>query len=130
MTLKPKVLIAEDEIAILYVISIKLRNAGYTVIGAANGADAYSLAVKEQPDLIISDYNMPGLSGLELCGKLNSNICTKNIPVIMLTSHRFELSPEKIAKAGIVKCMDKPFSPRELLLEVERLTENLIPAIA
>ncbi len=127
MNIKPKILIADDEVAILHVITIKLKKAGYTVVSASNGIEAYETAIKEQPDLIVTDYNMPGLSGLEVCCKLKHNILTKDIPTIMLTSHSFELSQDKLEKNGIVKCMDKPFSPRELLEEIDKLTENLIP---
>ena len=129
MNLKPTVLIADDEIAILHVITIKLKKAGYKVIGASNGIEAYETAIRAIPDLIITDYNMPGLSGLELCSKLNHNILTKDIPAIMLTSHSFEISHEKLEQAGIVKCLEKPFSPKALLEEVEALTENLMPAM-
>lgn len=129
MNIKPTILIADDEIAILHVITIKLKKAGYNVLGASNGIEALDTAIKHKPDLIITDYNMPGLSGLELCSKIRHNSETKDIPAIMLTSHSFEISPGKLEKAGIVKCLEKPFSPKELLEAVELLTENLIPVV-
>ncbi|MCG8333805.1 MAG: response regulator [Proteobacteria bacterium] len=128
MDIRPKILIADDEIAILHVISLKLKRAGYNVVTAINGLAAYEQALSELPDLIITDYHMPDLSGLELCSKLKYNAATKEIPVLMLTSHSFDISDEMLS-SGIVKCLDKPFSPTELLEEVETLTAKAaIPA--
>ena len=128
MDIKQTILIADDEIAILHVIGLKLRRAGYNVITAINGLEAYNQAVSDLPDVIITDYHMPDLSGLELCSKLKHNIATREIPVLMLTSHSFDIS-DQILSSGIIKCLDKPFSPAELLEEVELLTEGAaIPA--
>ena len=125
MNIKPKILVADDEIAILHVISIKLKKAGFDIISAANGVDAYQKAVEEEPDMIITDYLMPGLSGLELCSKLNHHESTSSIPRIMLTSHSYDISLEKLENAGIVKCLEKPFSPKALLEEVEGILEKV-----
>lgn len=125
MNIKPKILVADDEIAILHVISIKLKKAGFDIVGAANGVDAYKKAINELPDIIITDYLMPGLSGLELCSKLNHHAATASIPRIMLTSHSYDINSEKLKKAGIVKCLEKPFSPKALLEEIETLAESI-----
>src|SRR5438477_4298920 len=79
------ILVADDESHILHVVSLKLRNAGYRVITARDGQEAFELAVQEKPDLIITDYHMPQLSGLELCQKLKQDTATRHIPAIMLT---------------------------------------------
>ncbi|MCK4627459.1 MAG: response regulator, partial [Sedimentisphaerales bacterium] len=65
-----KVLVIDDEVHILHVIALKLRNAGYSVITSQDGRDGLELAQVELPDLIITDYQMPYLSGLELCKRL------------------------------------------------------------
>ena len=65
-------MVADDESHILHVVSLKLRNAGFEVITAADGQEALELAIAERPDLLITDYHMPQLSGLELCQKLNT----------------------------------------------------------
>ena len=128
MDIKQKVLVVDDEIAILHVIGLKLKRADFNVVTAINGLEAYNMAVKELPDIIITDYHMPDLSGLELCSKLKHNAATKDIPILMLTSHSFDIS-EQILSSGIIKCLDKPFSPTELLEEVVLLTEDAaIPA--
>jgi CheY-like chemotaxis protein len=61
-----KVLVADDEIHIIHVVAIKLRNNGYEVIAANNGAEAYELACRERPDIVVTDYQMPLLTGFEL----------------------------------------------------------------
>ena len=64
------ILVADDESHILHVVSLKLRNAGYRVVTARDGQEALELAQQEHPDLLITDYHMPQLSGLELCQRL------------------------------------------------------------
>ena len=114
-----KVLVVDDEIHIVHVVTIKLRNNGYDVISAENGADALLLAQSESPDVIITDYQMPMMDGLEFVEKLRLNDRTKKIPVIMLTARSFAITPEKQQQLQISDCLSKPFSPRELLNNVE-----------
>jgi len=114
-----KVLVVDDEIHIVHVVTIKLRNNGYEVISAENGADALDVARKEQPDVIISDFQMPVMTGLELVEKLRQIEETRNIPVILLTARSFDVPPEQQQRLYIVQCLSKPFSPRELLGCVE-----------
>src|SRR5580692_265856 len=77
-----KILVADDESHILHVVSLKLRNAGFEVLTAADGQEALELAQSERPDLLITDYHMPQLSGLELCQKLKQDPATARIPGI------------------------------------------------
>ena len=123
---KLKVLIVDDEVHILHVIALKLRNARYEVITSQDGRDALELAQVELPDLIITDYQMPHLSGLELCQRLRQIPSTRNIPAVMLTARGFSLDEAAMAAAGIKMCINKPFAPRELLRLVD---EILTPAI-
>jgi CheY-like chemotaxis protein len=67
------ILVADDESHILSVVSLKLRNAGYRVLTAADGQEALDVALHERPDLLITDYHMPQLSGLELCRRLKQD---------------------------------------------------------
>lgn len=122
-----RVLIADDETHILNVLSIKLQNAGFAVIPAEDGLSACELALSDPPDLIITDYQMPGLSGVELCARLRSHPETDGIPVIMLTARGFAISDEEMSHGNIRKVIDKPFSPREILASVNELLE-LVPA--
>jgi two-component system alkaline phosphatase synthesis response regulator PhoP len=114
-----KALVVDDEFHIVQVVAIKLRNNGYEVVTADNGADAYALACEHKPDVVITDYQMPGLTGLELIKKLRSTPQTAAIPVIMLTARDFAIDDQKKEDLGISACLSKPFSPREVFQTVE-----------
>jgi CheY-like chemotaxis protein len=120
-----KILVADDESHILHVVSLKLRNAGYSVVTACDGQEALDLARAEMPDLMIIDYQMPHLSGLELCQRLKQDASTRNIPAIMLTARGYGLEMGSAETNGIVRLLSKPFSPRQLLSTViEVLSEG------
>jgi CheY-like chemotaxis protein len=120
-----KILVADDESHILHVVSLKLKNAGYTVVTARDGQEAYDLAGQEMPDLIITDYHMPQMSGIEMCRKLKQDEKTKNIPAVMLTARGYHLDPHDTEESGILRMLSKPFSPRQLLQTVtEVLGQN------
>jgi len=114
-----KVLVADDEIHIIHVVAIKLRNNGYEVIAANNGAEAYDLACREKPDIVVTDYQMPVMTGLELIAKLRGDERTKEIPVILLTARAFAVSQEQQESLGVASCLSKPFSPKELLKTIQ-----------
>ncbi len=114
-----KVLVVDDEIHIVHVVAIKLRNNGYEVITANNGAEAYELACTESPDIIVTDFQMPVMSGMEFVQKLRENEQTTNTPVVMLTARSFAVSKEQQESMKISSCLSKPFSPRELLGNIE-----------
>ena len=114
-----KVLVVDDEVHIVHVVAIKLRNNGYEVISADNGAEAFELACEEKPDIIVTDYQMPVMSGLELVEKLRQQDETKDIPIIMLTARSFAISKEQQEDLRVSSCLSKPFSPKELLGNIE-----------
>jgi CheY-like chemotaxis protein len=114
-----RVLVVDDEIHIVHVVAIKLRNNGYEVISADNGAEAFELACEEKPDIIVTDFQMPVMSGLELVEKLRQRDETKDIPIIMLTARSFAISEEQQEDLRISSCLSKPFSPKELLGNIE-----------
>lgn len=122
------ILIADDESHILHVVSLKLSNAGFRVITARDGAEAFDLAQQEHPDLVITDYHMPHLSGIELCQKLKQTASTADIPAIMLTARGYDLEPRDTAESGILKMLSKPFSPRQLLTTVNEVLGLAIAA--
>ena len=100
-------------------VSVKLSNAGYRVLTANDGREALELALAEHPDLIITDYQMPELSGLELCAKLKEDPASANIPAILLTARGYSLDLAGAAPSGIRSMIAKPFSPRQLLQTVQ-----------
>lgn len=114
-----KVLVVDDEIHIVHVVAIKLRNNGYEVISADNGAEGLKLALKERPDIIVTDYQMPVMTGLELIEQLRQHEETKDTPVVMLTARSFAVPQEQQDRLRISGCLSKPFSPKELLGNIE-----------
>jgi two-component system, OmpR family, alkaline phosphatase synthesis response regulator PhoP len=116
------ILVAADESHILSVVSLKLRNAGFRVLTAHDGQEAFELALAERPDLLITDFHMPLLSGLELCQRLRQE--NKQVPAIMLTARGYTLEPSDTMQNGIVCMISKPFSPRHLLEMVQEVLER------
>ncbi|MHC4571239.1 MAG: response regulator [Planctomycetota bacterium] len=114
-----RVLVVDDEIHIVHVVAIKLRNNGYEVISAENGAEAFKLACEEEPDIIVTDFQMPGMTGIQLVEKLRQCEKTKDIPVIMLTARGFAVENESREELQISEFLSKPFSPKELLRSIE-----------
>jgi two-component system, OmpR family, alkaline phosphatase synthesis response regulator PhoP len=114
-----KVLVADDEIHIIHVVAIKLRNNGYEVVAANNGAEAYEMACREQPDVVVTDYQMPLMTGIELIEKMREDDRTRDIPVILLTARSFAVSEEMQESLHVSACLSKPFSPKELLKTIQ-----------
>lgn len=123
-----KALVVDDEFHIVQVVAIKLRNNGFEVITADNGADAYRLVCENKPDILVTDYQMPQLSGLELIEKMRSNPDTARIPVVMLTARGFAIDDQQKQQLGISACLSKPFSPREVLGTVEDILKQAVQA--
>ncbi len=119
-----KVLVADDEIHIVQVVAMKLRNNGLDVVTADNGSDAYKLCCEEKPDIIVTDYQMPGMTGIELVEKLRGTDGLENIPVIVLTARDFAIEQDQQEKLNIAAYLSKPFSPKELLNRVENILES------
>jgi DNA-binding response OmpR family regulator len=116
-----KILVVDDEAHIVHVVSLKLTNAGYEVMTAHDGEEALELALQDPPDLIITDLQMPYLSGVELCVQLRENAKTSGIPAIMLTARGYALPQDELAKTNIKSVMSKPFSPRQVLEAADAL---------
>ena len=125
MTQQRTILVADDESHILHVVSLKLRNAGFRVLTARDGAEALEMAQQEHPDLLITDYHMPALSGLELCQRLKQDPNTSKIPAIMLTARGYHLEPHDTEQSGILRMLSKPFSPRQLLATVNEVLDGI-----
>jgi CheY-like chemotaxis protein len=130
MSSEKTILVADDESHILSVVSLKLRNAGFRVLTAADGQEALDLALQERPDLLITDYHMPQLSGLELCQRLKQDPATRSMPAIMLTARGYHLEPHDTEQSGITKMLSKPFSPRHLLATVNEVLSAAAAAAA
>ncbi len=112
-------LVVDDEPHIRHMLDYKLGGAGFTVITASNGVDALRLAREHRPDLMVTDLQMPGGDGLSLCLKLNEEPDTAGIPVIMLTARGYKVPPSDLGRTSIRSLVPKPFSPRELLAQIQ-----------
>lgn len=119
-----KILVCDDEPHIVHVVAAKLRHAGFEVFTAGDGEEAFGLATSRRPDLVITDYQMPLLSGLELCAKLRGDAATRDLPAIMLTARGFSLSEQELLHTNIRQVLAKPFSPREVLSSVRRILDG------
>ena len=116
--MNPKILVVDDESHILNVVSLKLRNAGYSVVTATDGGEALEKAQQEQPAMIITDFHMPRMSGLALCQRLHDDPAWQT-PAILLTARGNELTSADLKSGGIIEVVSKPFSPRQLLVAVQ-----------
>jgi len=116
-----KVLVADDEAHILHVVQIKLEHGGFEVVAATDGREALEQARTVEPDLLITDLQMPFLSGLEVAARLRQDAATQHIPVILLTAKGFEVDRAAIANTNVKMILTKPFSPRDLLSRVQEV---------
>ena len=119
MNSKGRIVVADDELHILYVVAVKLREAGYTVLTARDGEELFELVQLERPDLLIADFQMPYLSGLEVCQRLRQIPATAHIPAVILSASGYALEKQRLESVGIMACLQKPFRTGELLVVVE-----------
>lgn len=118
------VLIADDEPHIRHLVGTKLKLAGYNVLIASNGKDCLDLAREHRPQLIVTDYQMPVLSGFEMSQALASDQELALIPVILLTARGHKLSDAELATTSIRMIVDKPFGPTDLIARVKGMLEE------
>lgn len=114
-----KVVVIDDEPFILMMIDDKLKKAGIKVITLRESTNAISVVKKEKPNLIILDWMMPELSGIDLCKMLKSDAETSNIPIFMLTAKGQESDEQIGLQCGATRYITKPFSPKALLEIIE-----------
>ncbi len=109
-----KILIADDEPDMLTVVNFRLKKAGYETIVAVDGKEALEKARQCIPDIMIVDYRMPFMNGLEVCRAVKGDERLKHIPVVLLTASAEAMKMNQYQEAGIVSCIVKPFDPDEL----------------
>ncbi|TWP52384.1 response regulator [Lentzea tibetensis] len=109
------VLVAEDDADIRDLLVFKLMQEGFDVAAVGDGRSALDAIVVRQPDLVILDVMMPGMSGLDVCRRLREEPATKDLPIILLTARAQETDVESGFGVGADDYVTKPFSPRELL---------------
>ena len=124
---KPTILIVEDELSIIELVSFTLKGAGWNVVAVQNVADAWSSLQQRQPQLILLDWMLPDQSGLRLLSRIRGDRQFSDLPVIMLTAKSME--EDKIAGLdnGADDYVTKPFSPRELTARINALLRRKMP---
>ena len=120
-----RILAVDDERHIVRLIQVNLERAGYEVLTAADGQQALETVAKEHPDLIVLDWMMPQLNGMETLKRLKANPATADIPVIMLTAKSQDADVFKGWQSGVDCYLTKPFNPMELLTFVKRIFQDL-----
>jgi two-component system, OmpR family, phosphate regulon response regulator PhoB len=125
--MNPSILIVEDEEALTLLLRYNLEAAGYDVESVARGDDA-DLRLRESiPDLVILDWMLPGVSGIELCRRLRSRPETRQLPIVMLTARGEESERVRGLSTGADDYIVKPFSVPELLARVQALMRRASP---
>lgn len=122
------ILIADDEPNQLELLSFNLSKAGYVVYKATDGKQAYEMVESLQPDLVILDWMMPELSGVDVCKMLRKSDAMKHIPVIMLSARGEDGDKTFGLDAGADDYITKPFSPRELIARIKAVLRRVAPA--
>jgi two-component system response regulator ResD len=117
-----KILVIEDEEGIIHLLNLYLRDAGYTVVVAKDGADGLALHAREQPDLVILDIMLPALDGFEVCRRIRS---WSRTPILMLTARGDEDDRIQGLELGADDYLVKPFSPRELVSRVRAILRRV-----
>jgi two-component system phosphate regulon response regulator PhoB len=127
---QPQILLVEDEPAQREVLAYNLEAEGYGVRRAQDGEEAMLLISEEAPDLIILDWMMPLMSGLEVCRRLKSRAETRDIPVIMLSARTEEVDTVRGLETGADDYVVKPYALRELLARVRTQLRRARPVMA
>jgi two-component system phosphate regulon response regulator PhoB len=125
--MQAKILIVDDESAIRQMVCLALSQASYTCIEAADATEAQSKILNDMPDLILLDWMLPGVSGVEYAARLRRDKLTQDIPLIMLTARTEEQDKIKGLDTGADDYITKPFSTRELLSRIKALLRRTAP---
>ena len=127
--MKANILIVEDESPILELLALNISQAGYNPLRAISAEHAEKLINEALPDIILLDWMLPGMSGIDFAKKLRSNVLTKTIPIIMLTARSDELDKVKGLEVGADDYITKPFSPRELNARIKAVLRRKAPEL-
>ena len=127
---QPTVLVVEDEPAQREVLGYNLEAEGFRVARAENGEEALLLVEEEQPDIIVLDWMLPNVSGIEVCRQLKSRSDTRNVPIIMLSARSEEVDRVRGLETGADDYVIKPYSVVELMARVRAQLRRSRPAAA
>ncbi|NYZ12960.1 phosphate regulon transcriptional regulator PhoB [Azospirillum sp. RWY-5-1] len=125
--LKPLVLVVEDEADIVTLLTYNLEKEGFRAVAAGDGEEALLVAAEQTPQLVLLDWMLPLMSGLEVCRQLRRNPKTRDIPIIMLTARGEEADRVRGLNSGADDYITKPFSPTELVARVRAVLRRSSP---
>jgi DNA-binding response OmpR family regulator len=128
--MKPKILVIDDEPDAVELVEFNLKQAGFDVATAADGAEAIRKARSALPQLVVLDLMLPEIDGLEVCKLLRRDPATAAIPILMLTAKASEVDRILGLELGADDYVTKPFSPRELVLRIKKILDRGKPAEA
>ena len=127
---KPSLLLVEDDRALADLLIWHFDREGYDIVRTADGEEALLLAEERTPDVVILDWMIEGVSGIEVCRRLRRRPTTAHVPIIMLTARGEESDRIRGLETGADDYVTKPFSPRELLARVGAVLRRVRPALA
>jgi two-component system phosphate regulon response regulator PhoB len=127
---KPTLLLVEDDRALADLLMWHFDREGYDIVRTADGDEALILAEERTPDLVILDWMIEGVSGIEVCRRLRRRASTAHVPIIMLTARGEESDRIRGLETGADDYVTKPFSPRELIARVGAVLRRMRPALA
>jgi two-component system, OmpR family, phosphate regulon response regulator PhoB len=127
---KPTLLLVEDDRALADLLMWHFDREGYEIVRTADGDEALILAEERTPDLVILDWMIEGVSGIEVCRRLRRRASTARVPIIMLTARGEESDRIRGLETGADDYVTKPFSPRELIARVGAVLRRIRPALA
>lgn len=121
------ILVVEDESSVREMIEFALKRAGFVIMAAGDAAQAQAMMAQRTPDLILIDWMMPGLSGVDFVRRLKNSEASRRIPVIMLTARSDEMDKVQGFDVGADDYVTKPFSPRELVARIKAVLRRAAP---
>ena len=127
---QPNVLVVEDEDALATLLQYNLDKEGYRVSVAGDGEEALVMVDERQPDLVVLDWMLPKVSGVEVCRRLRSKAETRNLPIIMLTARAEESDRVRGLDTGADDYLTKPFSMTELTARIRAVLRRIRPGLA
>ena len=125
--MKPLILIVEDEAALATMLRYNLEKEGYRVCEAGDGEEALTVVAERKPDLVVLDWMLPSLSGIEVCRQIRRKQATRELPIIMLTARGEEGDKIRGLNTGADDYMTKPFSLPELMARVRAMLRRVTP---
>jgi len=128
--MRPIILVVEDETALVSLLRYNLEKEGFEVLEATDGEEALLVMSERQPDLVLLDWMLPKLSGIEVCRQMRRRSESRNTPIIMLTARGEEGDRIRGLNAGADDYVPKPFSTNELIARIHAVLRRIRPALA